>query len=163
MNSSSVVISDTSPIISLAVIKQLSLLQEFFGEVYIPLAVWEELLADPEQNNFSDIEDFFTDRVRRISHSNELRLLMDAGESEAIQLYKECKADFLLIDDKRAREIAESLDVKCIGTLALLLKAKRMGRIRSLRTLFLELLRHKRYFSKKLLNSLLQDSGETLL
>jgi predicted nucleic acid-binding protein len=163
MNFSSIVISDTSPIISLAVIDQLSLLLEFFGNVYIPQAVWEELLADPEQKNFSSIKDFFADNVRYVSHFNELRLIMDAGESEAIQLYRECEADFLLIDDKRAREIAESLGVKCIGTLALLIKAKRMGKTNSLRTLFLELLKHKRYFSKELLNLLLQDCDEPLL
>ncbi len=163
MKSTCIVVSDTSPIISLAVIDHLYLLQEFFREVYIPHAVWEELLTTSYQANVSSIKDFFTGRVKHISHFNELRLFMNVGESEAIQLYRELEADFLLLNDKRAREIAESFGVKCIGTLALLLRAKRAGRIDALRPLFLKLLQHKRYFSKTLLNSLLQDCGELLL
>jgi hypothetical protein len=41
---------------------------------------------------------------------------MDYGESEAITLYKELNANFLLIDDRKARLIAESMKVNCIGT-----------------------------------------------
>ncbi len=36
-----------------------------------------------------------------------LSFLLDYGESESIILYNELQADFLLIDDKKARNIAE--------------------------------------------------------
>ncbi len=48
---------------------------------------------------------------------------MDYGEPESVVLYKELHADFLLIDDKKARSIAENLGVNCVGTLRLLLIA----------------------------------------
>ena len=41
------VISDTGPIISLAIVNKLHLLEEIFEEVNIPLAVWNELTLDP--------------------------------------------------------------------------------------------------------------------
>lgn len=39
-------VSDTSPILGLAVIGRLALLREQFGEIYIPLAVLEELKTE---------------------------------------------------------------------------------------------------------------------
>lgn len=41
-----IVISDTTPIISLLKINRLSLLQDLFGEVKIPLAVFNELTVN---------------------------------------------------------------------------------------------------------------------
>jgi predicted nucleic acid-binding protein len=40
------VVSNTSPVLNLAIIGQLSLLREQFGEIWIPAAVWEELRND---------------------------------------------------------------------------------------------------------------------
>ena len=58
---------------------------------------------------------------------------MDYGESESVILYGELNADFLLIDDQKAREIAESLELNCIGTVGLLIKAKRLGMLPELK------------------------------
>lgn len=41
-------------------------------------------------------------------------MVMDYGESESILLYEELKADYLLIDDNKARMLAESLNINCI-------------------------------------------------
>lgn len=41
-----IIISDTTPIISLLKINRLDLLEKSFGEVLIPNAVYEELTAD---------------------------------------------------------------------------------------------------------------------
>ena len=85
---------------------------------------------------------------------------MDYGESEAVILYKETNAHYLLIDDKRAREIAESLNVRCIGTLGLLIIAKEKGIIKKLAPYFKGLIDNKRYFSVGLLNGLLSRYDE---
>jgi len=63
---------------------------------------------------------------------------MDYGESESVILYKELNADFLLIDDKKARMIAENYNVNCIGTLGLLSIAKDKGLVTDLRSLFVD-------------------------
>ncbi|MGJ3234163.1 DUF3368 domain-containing protein [Marivirga sp.] len=85
---------------------------------------------------------------------------MDYGESESVILYKELNADFLLIDDKKARNIAENFDINCIGTLGVLSVAKDKGLIKELRPLFLSFLDNNRYYSVKLLNKILQRHNE---
>ena len=42
------VVSNTSPVLNLAIIKHLSLMHEQFGEVVIPRAVWEELHVEED-------------------------------------------------------------------------------------------------------------------
>jgi len=85
---------------------------------------------------------------------------MDHGESEAVILYEEMNATLLLIDDKKARQIAESLNVKCIGTLALLLKAKKEGKIAYLKPVFKLLIANGRFYSKSILNEMLSQCNE---
>jgi len=85
---------------------------------------------------------------------------MDYGESEAVKLYKELSADFLLIDDKKARKLAENFDIKCIGTIGILSIAKEKGIIKELHPLFETFLMNKRFYSINLLNSILKKYGE---
>lgn len=53
----------------------------------------------------------------------------DAGETAAMLLYKEIAADYLLIDDKRGRKVAKINQIRTIGSLGVLLQAKRQGLI----------------------------------
>ena len=96
----------------------------------------------------------------KIKSINNYNLIMDYGESEAILLYQELNADLLLIDDKHARTIAESLNINCTGTLGILITAKENKIIPELRSLFQELIKHKRYFSLELLNNILNWKNE---
>lgn len=153
-------VSNTSPVISLGLINQLTILDDLFGEIYIPKAVWDELISLKDRFDISIISAFFNSKVREIKCENDLKLFIDYGESEAILLAKEINASYLLIDDKKARSIAEELGVVCIGTLGILAKAKEKGLIKSLRPLFLKLIENNRYYSKNVLNSLFDISGE---
>lgn len=150
-----IVISDAGPIFSLAIIDKLNILNELFDEIHIPNAVWEEITLDKSTDYYQLIFDFFKDKVVSIKSENHLTFVMDYGESEAIILYQELKSNFLLIDDKKARTYAENLRVNCIGTLGLLISAKEKGSIEKLNPLFQKLLNNKRYYSIKLLNSIL--------
>ncbi|MEN0002715.1 MAG: DUF3368 domain-containing protein [Bacteroidota bacterium] len=154
------IVSDTGPIFSLAVISQLTVLDKLFNEVYIPTAVWEELTRDASSSYFQPIARYFEHKVRPISSSNELTFIMDYGESEALLLCKELQVEYLLIDDKKARAIAENAGVQCIGTIGILSTAKERGLISELRPLFLTFISNKRYYSLKLLNAILKQHGE---
>lgn len=55
-----------------------------------------------------------------------LRLLVDPGESEAIVLAYE-KGLRIILDDRKAREVAQRLGVPVTGTVGLLVKAKQVG------------------------------------
>ena len=63
-----------------------------------------------------------------------LRLVVDAGESEAIALAYETGTRILL-DDRKAREAARRLGVPVTGTVGLLLKAKQSAVIPAIRPL----------------------------
>jgi len=65
-----------------------------------------------------------------------------------------------LIDDKKARAIAENLGVNCIGTLGVLSYAKTKGLVGDLRPVFMEFLNNNRYFSIGLLNAILKQHQE---
>ena len=130
------VISDSGPIFFLAAVGQLEILNHIFDEVYIPKAVWEEITRDKTTEYFKNIFDFFEGKVKEITGFNELSFVMDYGESESVILYKELDADYLLIDDKEARNIAENFEINCIGTIGILSIGKQRGLIPELKPLF---------------------------
>lgn len=154
------VIADSESIFSLAIIDKLELLSQLFEEVKISKAVWEEITIDISTEFYDKIEQFFKSKVTNIKGFNELTFVMDYGESESVILYKELNADFLLIDDKKARKIAENFEVKCIGTLGVLSVAKEKGFINELRPFFITFLNNNRYYSIKILNKLLERYNE---
>jgi predicted nucleic acid-binding protein len=52
------------------------------------------------------------------------------------------------------------MHIPCFGTLALLLKAKSSGLVNNLKPLLDELLEHRRYYSKDLIQIVLKHAGE---
>ncbi len=158
-----VVIADTGVLISLIHIKQLDLIEEIFGEYYIAKAVWIEL-NNYDNPDFDKLElNKIETKVKEIHSKNYLSTIMDYGEAESSILYEELNADYLLIDDNKARKIAEALDINCIGTLGLLLEAKNQNLLNELKPMFEILLSTGRYFSKILLNGILDKLGEDLI
>lgn len=88
---------------------------------------------------------------------------IDIGEIECLALYQELNADYLLIDDKKAREIAEMQQIKCIGTLTLIFNGKQKGYLTNIRPIFEALLKNRRFYAKAILNFFLNKAGENLL
>jgi uncharacterized protein len=158
-----VVIADTGALISLVHIGRIDLIEKVFNEFYLSKAVWVEL--NKYDNPYFDHSALtaLKAKVREISSKNYLAMVMDLGESESVILYEEMQADYLLIDDNKARLIAESFNINCIGTLGLLLKAKQKGFITELKPIFEKLIQAGRYFSKRLLNDILIKIGESTL
>jgi len=113
-------IADTSPLISLFIIEKLDLLEKLYGDYCIPNAAWQELINHNAIKNYkSEIQ-----KLSKKIHITSYNILpingIDIGETECILLYKELHADYLLIDDKKGRDVAELNDIKCIGTLTVL-------------------------------------------
>jgi predicted nucleic acid-binding protein len=124
-----VIVSDASPIIALAICKQLDLLDKLFGQVYIPQAVFHELTI-PNKPNVDAITEWVKDRVASAKNTaiiTAFSLNLDPGESEALALYWEIAADYLLIDEKKGRAIAARNGIRTVGTIGVLLSAKHQG------------------------------------
>ncbi len=156
----SLVIADSGPIFSLAIIDKLEILNVLFDSIKIPIAVWEEITLNKKIKQYQIIHSFFQNKTQQISGFNELSFLMDYGESESIMLYRELQADFLLIDNKKARKIAENLGLNCIGTIGILSVARDKNIISELKPLFETFLQNKRFYSITLLNTILDKYKE---
>jgi len=154
------VVIDAAPLISLAVINQLELLEKLFPEIIIPQSVFQEIITAKDKNRAIKIEHFIKNWVRHAERESNSKFNLGKGELEAIDIFLELKADLLIIDDKKARIAAESQDIKCIGTLGLLTLAKKKGFITELRKYFIKLLKNRRYFSYQLLNQVLEMNEE---
>jgi predicted nucleic acid-binding protein len=124
------VVSNTSPIINLAAIGQLELLNKLFGNIYIPIEVYHEIsIKGKGQPGSIEAEEFNWIHKKSLDTSDNLvkalKLELDAGEAEAIALSLEQKADLLLIDERRGRNMAEYYGLNYIGILGVLLLAKK--------------------------------------
>jgi predicted nucleic acid-binding protein len=157
-----IIVADTGPVISLALVDQIHLLETIYGDVYLSPAVWNELLQFVEPFNIPKVKNL-APNVKSLTGLNRFTGMMDCGEAEAAALYQELNADFLIIDDRNARRIAQSNNIRCIGTIGILEKAKNLNLVSSLRPLFSILISKNRYYKKQLLNKILIDNGEASL
>lgn len=121
-----IVISDTTPLISLLKIDRLNLLEKMFGTVQIPKGVFAELTDNPKYESEAEIirNSAFIEVVEEVDE-NYVSLLrrstgLDLGESEAIYLSDNKKADLLLMDEVRGREVAVRMGIKIMGTIGIL-------------------------------------------
>jgi len=131
------VVSNTSPILNLAIVGQLELIRQQFGQVRIPLAVLSELKVLEDRPGSKEIQaavGMGWIEVQEVSSQLSVQLLqqvLDQGESEAITLAIDLKADRILLDERDGRKIAKSLGLKVTGVLGILLRAKQEGDLSS--------------------------------
>lgn len=156
-----ILVADSSALVALAACDSLSLLDEIFGQVIVPEAVFHEVVrADKFQSN--RLKDYLHDKVRQVEMQRFVYLdaFADAGETEAMLLYKEVAADYLLIDDKRGRKIASINQIRTIGSLGVLLQAKRMGLVRHIAPLVRKITESPIFISEGLVATVLELAGE---
>jgi predicted nucleic acid-binding protein len=123
-----ILIADSSALVALSVIDKLDILEELFGEVYVPKAVYDEVSQKNKRESFK-LAIYCQDKILNISSESNFNISLGLGESEAIVLYREKDADFLLCDDKKAKKFAQSFGINVVGSLGILLKAKSIGAI----------------------------------
>lgn len=156
-----IIVSNTTPFISLASIGQLSLLQKLFKKIFIPQAVYSEIKM--KQSFGYDEIDVSWIQTKEIQGKTYLGLLLndlDIGEAEAILLAKEMKADVLIIDERIGYKIAQSQGLMVIGTLTVLLMAKKANIIQTIKPLLDEMMNKGRWYSEMVYQKFLQDIGE---
>jgi predicted nucleic acid-binding protein len=159
-----IVVSDTSPLIALSSVNRLDLLQLMFDMVIIPVAVREEVMS-PISKTTGELPSFI--RVDPVDAKFPVRFLkmnLHAGESEAIALALEQGIPGILLDDKHARVIAADLGLKVIGTLGLLLLAKRKGFLTEVRPIITQIIERVNFrIAPSVLNRALSLIDEPLL
>jgi predicted nucleic acid-binding protein len=122
------VISDTSCFIILSKINELDLLHKVYENVFTtPEVATEYGEALPEWVKILSVKDKYRQQL--------LEIQLGKGESSAMALSLEIPNSILILDDYKARKTAEMLNLKFIGTIGLIIKAKLMGVIPSIKPL----------------------------
>ena len=155
------IVADSSALIALAVCDGLDLILQVYDDLKIPEAVYAEIVA-PEKLHSDALGSFLAERVMKVDVSRWVVTAggLGRGEIEAMALYKQLLADVLLIDDHRARVVAEHNKIQCIGALGLLLVAKQRGKVSTIAPYVHKLRQSSIFYGDDLLNKVLKLAGE---
>ncbi len=148
-----VVIADTTCFIILSKIDKLQILKQLFTTITTtetvakefgqPLPTWI-IIHSEKDTYYKDI----------------LEVEVDKGEASAIALAFEFEKPLLILDDLKARKLAEKLHLNYIGTFGILLKAKEIGVIEAIKPLLKEIQLTNFRFSESMLKEILSIAGE---
>ena len=158
-----IVVSDSTPLITLMKAAQLRILHELFGEIIIPEAVHDELTVNEkyiEEAKLINSSEFI--RVISVEDRKSVSLLqraagLDLGESEAIIYAENNNADLLLVDEASGRRVAKSMGIEIMGSIGVLVSAFRKGFLSEEETndVFQRIRNARRHISEKLIKDAL--------
>ena len=154
------VIANTTPLISLADIGCFELLQKLYGEILIPNAVLKEIKSEPAKTMVVN-SDFV--HVTNIKDYNSKRIFssrLHNGEVEVLLLAKEQSADLLIMDDNAAKKTAKFMGFNVTGTLGVLLRGKKSGYIREIKSLIDKLIYSGFYVKPEIMQYVLEEANE---
>lgn len=148
-----VVIADTSCLIVLDQIGEISILEKIYSEIWITPEIREEFNGViPDWINITEVKDKKSQRL--------LELDLDKGEASAIALGTETENCLLVIDEKKGRTIAKKLGLQITGTLGIIVKGKKLGVIESVRDVLVKLEKYNFWISESLKKKILKEVGE---
>lgn len=119
------IVSDTSCLILLDKIRQLDLLMALFGKIIVT-----QIVADEFGNKLPDFIQI--ENPQNLTYQKILESIVDVGEASSIALAIEKEECLLIIDDNKGRREAKQLKLAFIGTIGILIIAKKKGLIKSL-------------------------------
>jgi predicted nucleic acid-binding protein len=122
------IISDTSCFIILTNIGELELLNKIYGLIVTTVDIateYGEVL--PDWVKIETVKDMYRQQL--------LEMQIDKGESSAIALALETPGSTIVLDDYKARKIADQLGLNFTGTIGVIIKAKLKGIIPSIKPL----------------------------
>jgi predicted nucleic acid-binding protein len=147
------VLADASCFILLDKIGELEILQKVFGTITTanevalefgkPLPAWIVIL-----------------QLEKTRYKELLSIEVDEGEAAVMALAFQMKNALLILDDYKARKVAEKLGLQYTGTLGVFLKAKELGVLNSVRIMLDKVQKTNFRFSELLLNDILREAGE---
>jgi hypothetical protein len=156
-----IIVSNTTPIISLSSIGRVEILKDIFNEIIVPQAVYNEIKSK-ESFGYKEVDYDFI-KVKSVKGELYKDLLLgqlDPGELETIFLAKELKADLVIIDENIAYKTARNAGLNVIRTLSILLRAKEKGILSELKPLLDEMIEKGRWYSPGVYENFLKKAGE---
>jgi predicted nucleic acid-binding protein len=148
-----IVIADTSCFILLSNIDELSLLHKVYGEIITTPQIALEFGSNlPDWIKIKSPADYQKQQL--------LELQIDKGEASAMALALELSGSLIILDDLRARVLAEQLGISITGTLGVIVKAKLNGIIPSVKPLLSKIKQTNFRVSSILEELALKQAGE---
>ncbi len=147
------IISDTSCLILLEKIGELDILHKLFGTIITTTEVAEEFgqqlpswfeLQQPKDKNYQSI----------------IEASVDKGEASAIALAIELDDCLLIIDDLKGRKFAQQLGLTIIGTIGVIVDAKLVGIIPSVKPILAKIKSTNFRITEQLESLILKRAGE---
>jgi len=148
-----IIIADTSCFILLTNIDKLDILQKLYGEVCTTAEVAAEYgEAFPEWVKIKAVNNKAAQII--------LEMQVDKGEASAIALAIENVNSTIILDDYKARKVAEKLQLKITGTIGIIIKAKIAGIIPSIKPLIQKLYNAGLRLSAEIEDNAIKEAGE---
>jgi predicted nucleic acid-binding protein len=126
------IISDTSCLIVLSKIGEIELLKKVYEHIVTTTDIAAEFgEALPDWIEVLVVNDLLRQQL--------LEMQIDKGESSAIALALETNESTLILDDYKARKVANQLGLNFTGTIGVIIKAKLCGKIESIKPILLKI------------------------
>lgn len=158
------VICDSTTLIGLAKVGKVDILEKLFSEVYIPEAVYDEVVVEGKgKPGAKEIENADWIHCKKVQDQIDVEMLaghIDRGEAEVLVLGKEMRVDWLIIDEDKARNSAFAAGFNVIGLVGLLVVAKRLEHIQDVKSILDELRVKRFYIDDEVYMMGLKASGE---
>ncbi|AHM62816.1 hypothetical protein D770_22855 [Flammeovirgaceae bacterium 311] len=148
-----VVIADTSCLILLYKIDELDLLCQLYGKVIITQDVANEFI-----HRVPDWIEISQDVDKQLQALLELEL--DKGEASSISLALKIRNATLILDDLKARKVADKLELIYTGTFGMIVKSKLAGIIESVKPIIVKIKGTNFRISEKIIEETLREAGE---
>ena len=125
-------VTNTSPLIYLHRLGRLHLLRLLFGRVIVPVQVHDEIIRGSARGHtVPDLQGAPWIEIRRAAVEHDYEDL-GLGECGALDLARALPDAILILDDGAARMWAARLNIRCVGTVGVLIEGKRLGHLERL-------------------------------
>ena len=153
---------NASPLILLGKINQLVLFEQLASSLIVPESVFQEV-ARGEPNSFGQKSLNWTKVLVRPDINVPVSILnwnIGAGESQVLAYCLQYQGSKAILDDSQARAAAQSHRIQPLGTLGIILRAKRSGLIAAAQPLVEQLVASGSYLSPSLVRAALLKVDE---
>jgi predicted nucleic acid-binding protein len=160
-----IVVSNSSPLVALARIGRLALLASFYKRILIPAEVHHEVtvagrgLPGAEEVRNANWIEVISQKSPGYPSLAQVCQGLGAGERAAILLAKSLEADLVLLDEWKARRVAQDAGLSVVGCLGILEAGAQRGLVPDLRQVYMDLLRQGIRFDIRLLQDSLARLG----